>query len=220
MAGQSVNSKRTVHNPGYELVTNWPRLPEGYELSQPGGIGIDTSQNIFVFHRPGRKWKLLEEEFPDSLISSNTILMIDRNTGKIINAWGAGLFIMPHGLTVDKLNNVWVTDVGLQQIFKFSHDGVLLMKVGREFRVMIHCISTPTDVAVAEDGSFYVRTDTEIAGLSNFQRMENIFSWGPGETNRANSTFHTLSIWMQTGTYVSQIVKTSAFRNLTAMESF
>ena len=62
------------NSPKYELVNDWPQLPDGYMLSQPGGIGIDTSQNIFVFHRPGRKWKLLEEDFPDSLISANTIL--------------------------------------------------------------------------------------------------------------------------------------------------
>lgn len=93
---------QTLRNPPeYELVNDWPQLPEGYILSQPGGIGIDTSQNVFVFHRPGRRWKLLEEEFLDSLISANTILMLDRQTGKILNSWGGNVLIMPHGLTVD-----------------------------------------------------------------------------------------------------------------------
>lgn len=190
-SGQSGNPKDTVSRSGYELVADWPQLPEGYELSQPGGLGIDTSQNIFVFHRPGRRWKLLEEEFPDSLISSNTILLIDRNTGRIKSAWGAGLFIMPHGLTVDRLDNVWVTDVGLHQIFKFNHDGILLMKLGEAGipgNDSLH-FNRPTDVAVAADGSFYVSDGYRNSRVIKFSKDGNyLFSWGskgdkPGEFN-------------------------------------
>ncbi len=141
--------------PKYELVKDWPQLPKGYILNQVTGVGIDFSQNIFLFHRTGRQWT---EPFPDSLISSNTILMLNRQTGKMMNSWGANLFIMPHGLTVDKDNNVWVTDVALHQIFKFSHDGKLLMKLGVAKipgNDSSH-FNLPTDVAVAGDGSFYV----------------------------------------------------------------
>jgi len=37
---------------------------------------------------------------------------------------------MPHGLRVDDENNIWVTDVGLNQVFKFIHEGKLLIKLG------------------------------------------------------------------------------------------
>ena len=106
--------------PRYYLEQGWPQLSFGYQLSQPSGIGIDTSQNIFVFNRTGRTW---EEPFPDTLISRDAILMLDRQSGKILKSWGSNLFIMPHGLTVDRQNNVWVTDVSLQEVFKFSHEG-------------------------------------------------------------------------------------------------
>jgi peptidylamidoglycolate lyase len=65
---------------------------------------------------------------------------------------------MPHGLTVDKQNNIWLTDVGLHQIFKFSHDGKLLMKLGVAKvpgNDSLH-FNLPTDIAVADDGNFYV----------------------------------------------------------------
>ena len=42
--------------PKYELVKDWPQLPEGYVLSQVTGVGIDTKQNVFLFHRAGRHW--------------------------------------------------------------------------------------------------------------------------------------------------------------------
>ena len=179
--GKSQDLEVVKNSPKYELVNNWPQLPDGYILSQPGGIGIDTSQNIFVFHRPGRKWKLLDEDFPDSLISANTILMLDRQTGKILNSWGGNIFIMPHGLTVDKDNNVWVTDVGLHQIFKFSHEGKLLMKLG-EAKIpgndSLH-FNRPTDVAVAADGSFYVSDGYRNSRIVKFSASGRyMFEWG------------------------------------------
>ena len=141
----------------YELVNGWPQLPANLILGNPTGIGIDSSQNIFVFHRAEREWPLVGGML-ETTISTATILMLDGNTGKLLNSWGDSLFIMPHGLTVDKNNNVWVTDVGLHQVFKFSHTGELLMKIG-EANVpgndATH-FDKPTDIAVADDGSFYV----------------------------------------------------------------
>jgi peptidylamidoglycolate lyase len=172
--------------PEYELVKDWPQLPKGYPLSQVTGVGVDTSQNIFLLHRAGREWT---EPFPDSLISSNTILMLDRKSGKMLNSWGAGLFIMPHGLTVDRDNNVWVTDVALQQVFKFSHDGKLLMTLG-EAKIpgndSAH-FNLPTDVAVANDGSFYVSDGYGNSRIIKFSKEgKYLFEWGkrgnkPGE---------------------------------------
>lgn len=139
----------------YSPDSSWPQLPKDFVLSQPTGIGIDTSDHIFVFHRAGRKWV---NPFPDSTISMPTILELDNKTGKIIHAWGEDYFIMPHGLTVDKQNNIWVTDVGLHQVFKFSHDGKLLLTLGTPKvpgNDSLH-FNLPTDVAVADNGSFYV----------------------------------------------------------------
>ena len=139
----------------YILDTNWNLNSNLYIVSQPTGIGIDNLNHIFVFQRTGRKWT---NPFPDTVISQNTIFEFDNEAGKIINSWGANYFIMPHGLTVDKDNNVWVTDVGLHQIFKFSHDGKLLMKLGIAKvpgNDSLH-FNLPTDIAIASDGSFYV----------------------------------------------------------------
>lgn len=141
----------------YELVKNWLDLPKDLKLGNPTGISIDTNQNVVVFHRADREWALLGA-MPDSPIKSKTILIIDKDNGKLITSWGDNLFIMPHGLTVDNENNIWVTDVGLHQVFKFSHDGKLLLKLG-EAKVAgndsLH-FNKPTDIAIADNGSFYV----------------------------------------------------------------
>ncbi len=162
----------------FALVEAWPQLPAGYSFGQPTGISIDSKQHIFVFHRAGRKWT---DPFPEAFIDKNTILELDAETGTIINEWGANQFIMPHGLTVDREDNIWVTDVGLHQILKFSHDGKLLMKLGvakTPGNDSLH-FNLPTDVAVADDGSFYVSDGYGNSRVVKFAASGNyLLQWG------------------------------------------
>jgi peptidylamidoglycolate lyase len=166
------------HSFPYRLVKNWPLTDPALVYSQPSGLGIDTEQNIFVFNRTGRIWK---EPFPDSTISGNTVFMLDRNSGKVLNSWGANRFIMPHGLTVDKNNHVWLTDVGLHQVFEFDHDGRLLMTLGKAKipgNDSAH-FNRPTDVAVSDDGSFYVSDGYGNSRVVKFSPSgKYLFSWG------------------------------------------
>lgn len=178
------NTRQEEHKknvPVYELVKDWPHLPDGHSLGQVTGVDVDTSQNIVLIHRAWRRWKILNATFPDTPISAPTILVLDRKTGKPLNSWGANLFIMPHGLAVDKENNVWITDIGLQQIFKFTHDGKLLMKLG-EARIpgndSTH-FNYPTDVSVATDGSFYVSDGYRNSRIIKFSKEgKYLFQWG------------------------------------------
>jgi peptidylamidoglycolate lyase len=164
----------------YELVSDWPQLPGNFILGNPTGIGVDTSQNIVVFHRAEREWPLVGS-MPETTISAATILVLDRKTGQLLNSWGDSLFIMPHGLTVDEDNNVWVTDVGLHQVFKFSNYGKLLMKLG-EAKVAgndLQHFDKPTDVAVNNDGSFYVSDGYGNNRIIKFSREgKYLFEWG------------------------------------------
>jgi peptidylamidoglycolate lyase len=139
----------------YEVVHGWPELPPGEILGQATGVDVDSKGNVWVFHRAGREWS---EPFPTEPIDRPTVWVFDGHTGRLLKAWGAGLFIMPHGLTIDRDDNVWLTDVGLQQVFKFSPDGRLLMTLG-EARVAGNDAThfdMPTDVAIARDGTIFV----------------------------------------------------------------
>jgi peptidylamidoglycolate lyase len=152
-----INMKNDGVLTAYRLVKDWPVLPPGYAMGSPAGLGIDSNQHVFIFSRAGREWGLLTP-MPTSFISGKTILEIDRKTGTLINSWGDHSFIMPHGLTVDAADNIWVTDVGLHQVFKFNHAGQLLMTLG-EARIAgkdsTH-FDQPTAVAVAKNGDVYV----------------------------------------------------------------
>lgn len=72
-------------------------------------------------------------------------------------------FYMPHGITVDYENNIWLTDVALHQVFKFgpcSENGTenLLMTLGTAFEPGndYDKFCKPTSVAVTANGEFYV----------------------------------------------------------------
>jgi peptidylamidoglycolate lyase len=140
----------------YQLVAGWPRLPEGVALGQVAGVGVDSHGSVFVFHRAECVWA--GEELGLQLIASPTVLVFDGRTGELLTRTGANRFVMPHGLTVDGEDNLWLTDVGLHQVFKFDRAGNLLMILGERGVPgddAAH-FNQPTDVAVAPDGSFYV----------------------------------------------------------------
>ena len=185
---KNIQTENELNN--YELVKEWPRLPDNYKLGNPTGMGIDSHQNIFIFHRAERKFRSISS-MPDTCISSKIILMLDRNSGKILNSWGDNLFIMPHGLTVDMNNNIWVTDVGLHQVFKFSHDGTLLMILG-EAKIRGHDpahFNLPTDVAIAKDGSIYVSDGYGNNRVMKFSSTgEYLFEWG--KKGKGEGEFH------------------------------
>ncbi len=139
---------------GYEEVKGWPTLPAGMQMGEAAGVAVDINGHVMVFHRPGRGFDTAATE----LLKDPAVLEIDPQSGRLLNSWGANTFLVPHGITIDQANNVFLTDVALQQVFKFSHDGKLLFSVG-EPRVgkwdATH-FNQPTDIAIRVDGSFYV----------------------------------------------------------------
>lgn len=138
----------------YEEVKSWPRLPAGIEMGEAAGVAVDGNGHVFVFHRPGRGFDPAATE----LLKDSAVLEIDGATGQLIHSWGANTFLVPHGITIDSANNIFLTDVGLQQVLKYSHDGKRIFAVG-EPRVgkwdRTH-FNQPTDIAIRADGSFYV----------------------------------------------------------------
>ena len=46
-------------------------------------------------------------------------MTLDAKTGSILDSTGSDIFYMPHGMTIDRNGNMWITDVALHQVFKF-----------------------------------------------------------------------------------------------------
>ncbi len=169
----------------YAVVHGWPVLPDGMVLGQVSGVAVDSHNHVFVFHRAEGSWATDKTH----AIVSPTILCLDGASGKLLASWGENRFLEPHGLRVDAHDNVWVTDRALQQVFKFSHDGKLLLTIGTERVAGVDAthFDKPTDIAFASDGSFYVSDgygNNRVAKFSPDGKF--LFDWGhkgqgPGE---------------------------------------
>lgn len=164
--------------PHHEVVSGWPQLPKDHVLGLCAGVGVDAQNRVFVFHRSGRNWS---NPFPKEPIPQPTVSVIDGASGKLLSTWGENRFNMPHGLTVDHDGNLWLTDVGLHQVFKCTPEGKVLLTLG-EAGVPgddhTH-FNLPTDVAVLHDGSFYVSDgykNTRVMKFTADGRFE--FEWG------------------------------------------
>jgi len=175
----------------YAVVHGWPELPLGFVLGQVSGVAVDSHNHVFVFHRAENSWAADKAH----LIASATVLCFEGASGKLVSSWGQNRFIEPHGLRVDRHDNVWVTDRALQQVFEFSHDGKLLLTIGTERTAGVDAthFNLPADIAFAADGSIYVADgygNNRIAKFSPDGKF--LLDWGrkgsePGEFNLPHS---------------------------------
>ncbi|XP_075397444.1 peptidyl-glycine alpha-amidating monooxygenase isoform X16 [Tenrec ecaudatus] len=144
----------------------WPGV---YLLpGQVSGVALDSENNLVIFHRGDHVWDgnsfdsmFVYQQRGLGPIEEDTILVIDPNNAAVLQSGGKNLFYLPHGLSIDKDGNYWVTDVALHQVFKLapsSKEGPLLI-LGRSMQPgndRYH-FCQPTDVAVdPATGSIYV----------------------------------------------------------------
>lgn len=109
-----------------EVDAAWPTIPAGAAFGEVSAVDVDAEGNVWVLHRAGRKW---EEPFPKEPIVDNTVFKFSPD-GQLLAQWGAGLFIMPHGISIDADGKVWITDVAHEQVFRFSPEGKLELTLG------------------------------------------------------------------------------------------
>ena len=186
----SVHSQRSTHlrkSPGsrqsighYHVCNGWPVLPENSILDEVSAVAVDSHDNVLVLQRGGRKWPD-KGPFDQTPIPVSTIFLFDGCSGRLLNKCGENALALPHSITVDAQDNIWIADVALNQVFKFSHDCKLLLKLGERGVAgddEIH-FNQPSDIAVTDDGSFYVSDGYGNNRIVKFDAMGKfLFQWG------------------------------------------
>ena len=184
-----VQPTNTLPNP-YRTIENWAKLPEGRPWGSTAGVAVDRNGNIWVAERCGA----------NSCADSNLAPILEFDpTGKLLASFGANMFIFPHGITVDREGNVWVTDGDGKngkghQVFKFSPKGKVLLALGKAGVAGDEedTFNKPSAVAIAPNGDIFVADGH--GGNSNARIMKFskdgkfIMTWGkkgsaPGEIN-------------------------------------
>jgi sugar lactone lactonase YvrE len=160
-------SAQPYPNP-YRVVENWAKLPDGRIMGAVGDVAIDPDgEHIWAVIRCSATEP---ERFGDECLDSDLDPILKFNQkGEVVESFGGGMFIWPHGLCVDPEGNVWVTesvhedrrpegDKRGHQVFKFSPTGEVLMVLGKpgipgngdyEF-------NSPSDIEIGDNGDIFI----------------------------------------------------------------
>lgn len=111
-------------SPGKELSyqhdAQWPVLPADAQMGQVAGVAVDSTDRVYVFHRAGAGFD------NETIIDEPTVFVFDAETGALVDRWGSGLFAVPHGISIDAHDHVWLTDTTLNLVFECTTQGVVL----------------------------------------------------------------------------------------------
>jgi DNA-binding beta-propeller fold protein YncE len=164
LLGQAAAAPRNDLPKPYRTTRDWGQLPPGVNWAAVTAIEPAPDGSIFVIHRCFANACAGRSEAP--------ILKYDA-TGKLLAQWGAGMFVFPHGATVDRAGNLWVADAGGEngkghQVLKLSPAGKVLMTLGRAgvSGSGPDLFDQPTDVLIGPSGDIFV-TDSHRNGLNN-----------------------------------------------------
>ena len=121
----------------YELIENWGKLPEYFEMDDPVDIAVNSQDRVYVGSR-----------------GNHPVLIFDQD-GKFISCWGEGHFGDPHGVYIAPDDSVFITDRANNVVEKVAPGGQTKMTLGTRgvFRPMMlrQPFNQPTDLAVSPD---------------------------------------------------------------------
>lgn len=163
----------------YQAIAPWGKLPEGRSWGALSGVAIDNDgQSVWVADRCGAN-----PETPpgasafqyDSCAGSTLppVLKFD-SAGNVVKSFGAGMFIFPHKIYIDRDGNVWVVDQrsanerelakspGEKQkghtVVKFSAEGKILLTLGKPGVAgnPPEALTQPTSIVIASNGDLFI----------------------------------------------------------------
>ena len=93
----------------YQTVEGFFKMPEGRTWGSTSAVDVSPDGKfIWVAERCGANscW----DAAAGKTSASDVVLKFDPASGKLLGSFGAGMFVFPHGIHVDRQGNVWVTD--------------------------------------------------------------------------------------------------------------
>jgi sugar lactone lactonase YvrE len=166
----------------------WAQLPQGRVWGVGSAIGVDRDGNIWVADHCGAILCSASKTETPPIVKLSP-------SGKFLKTFGAGLFVQPHGLYVDRDNHIWVTDVQGKDsgnfVVEFDQNGKVLMTLGKDV------LDQPTGLAMSPSGRHIFVSDGHDSKhqgrVFKFNRDGSLVKrWGtkgsgPGQLNQAHS---------------------------------
>lgn len=136
----------------YSAEHGWAKLSRAW--GSTSAVDVDRSGNAWVFERCGDNTCAASSLAP--------VLEFDAS-GRLVQSFGAGLFVFPHAIHVDRDGNVFVADADGKDgkghtVVKFSPVGKVLMTLGRPGVAgeTNETFNRPSAVVTAPNGDIYV----------------------------------------------------------------
>jgi DNA-binding beta-propeller fold protein YncE len=157
----------------YRTVEGWAKLPAGRTWGSTSAVAVDKDgKSIWVAERCGQN-NCLGSTLP-------SVLKFDAQ-GALVQSFGAGMILSPHGIHVDRDGNIWVVDCACtlgrgaavptdkgHQLHKFSPKGDYLMSLGRPGGGKDSAYFwQPNAIVTAANGDIYVAEGHSSAAGSN-----------------------------------------------------
>ena len=194
------SSLYALPNP-YRTVDGWAKLPDGRNMGAVGDLTMDPDGKHL--------WAIIRcdaaepDRFGNECLDSDLdpVLKFDLE-GNVVQSFGGGMFVWPHGMDVDAEGNVWVTDAVASkrmpegtrghQVVKFSPEGEVLMVLGTPGKPGAgpDHFDRPSDVVVADNGDIFVADGHSAKGNNRVVKFSSdgtyMMEWGstgyaPGE---------------------------------------
>jgi DNA-binding beta-propeller fold protein YncE len=169
---------------GYVAVHHTFTLPEGMKWGAASSVAFNSAGHIFVFNR-----------------GASPLVEFDQH-GTFVRVLGEGRYTRPHGMRIDRQDNIWTTDVAGHTVTKMSPRGDVLLTLGVKGQAgnwdepkNAHLLNEPTDLAISPSGDFYV-VEGHGRGEGRVLKFDKggalIKSWGangtgPGQFNQPHS---------------------------------
>lgn len=180
---------RTNLSVSYEVDPNWPQKPDHVEWGQMPGVAVDASDNVWIYTRAKPPVQVYSPE------------------GKLIRAWGDEVIGKAHHIKIDRDGFIWLTDIGLHVVRKFTREGQLLLTVGTpgEKGADGSHLYMPTDVAFGPNGDLFVSDGYGNNRVVHFDRNGRfIKQWGKLGTGKLDFSLpHAIAIDSKGRLYVA-----------------
>ena len=163
----------------YKVDATWPR-------EKPPGGEWTAAMSSVALAPDGNIWSLNRGAIPIQVYSPD---------GKLIKAWGQGMFKNPHTIRIDPQGGLWVIDTLAQTVRKFSPEGQVLMTLGtpNEPGEDAKHLNQPNDVAFGPNGDIAVSDGYGNDRVALFDKHGKFLrAWGkmgqaPGEFSQPHS---------------------------------
>ncbi|MCI0515911.1 peptidyl-alpha-hydroxyglycine alpha-amidating lyase family protein [candidate division KSB1 bacterium] len=164
----------------YHFEEDFLKLPVGITFGEVCGIDIDRRGQIYVFNR-----------------GTDHLIVFDEQ-GNYVQTLAKGYLEAPHGLRIDRYDNIWIVDSGSHVVLRLDQKGHVNLVLGRKgFADSTDTFFyAPTDVAFGPHDEIFVADGYGNSRIVKYDKNGNfIKTWGKaGKGPSEFKTPHTLVV--------------------------